>query len=70
MPRFIQPVELKTEDRRLVSRVKKQAKRLTKTPMTAAEVIRRAIRFAGPKFLSGEAPLVDAIPEVRIKPGK
>lgn len=68
MARFIQPVELPAEEKKIVDDIRKKSRRLTKKPLSRAEIIRRTIRFAGPMLLSGEAPLLEASDAVTLKP--
>lgn len=61
MARIIQPVELHEAEKRIVQDLKKRAKKVSGRNVSVAEIIRRSVRFAGPKFLSGEAPLLEEI---------
>jgi hypothetical protein len=59
--RVIQPVELHDAEKEIISKLKTQHRKVARRPISVAELIRRSVRFAGPKFLSGEAPLVEAV---------
>lgn len=52
------PVKLDTATRKVVAQVKK------KTSFTNSEILRRAVRYAVPKFLSGEVNIAE-VPQVK-----
>lgn len=70
MARFIQPVELPENEKKIVDDIRKKSRRVTKKGLSRAEIIRRSIRFAGPKLLSGEVPLIEGSEAVTIPPEK
>ena len=59
--RIIQPVELGDHERRIVKDLQKMHLKVAKRKMSVADIIRRSVRFAGQKFLAGEAPLIEEV---------
>lgn len=55
------PVRFDHNDSLLISQLQQRSD----PPLSATEIIRRSVRFAVPKFLSGEAPLTEIKPRAR-----
>jgi hypothetical protein len=53
--RFTKPIPVKLD--RATGDVISELKRVSR--LTTSEILRRAVRFSAPKFLSGEVPLID-----------